>query len=67
MKQLKTREQVLADFERHGVTISGWAREHGLPRNIVQDVLCGKSRARYGKGHKAAVLLGLKDGVIAKD
>lgn len=64
MKHLKTREEVLAEFNRYGMTISGFARKHGLPRQIVHDVLHGRSKGRHGAAHKAAVLLGIKDGVI---
>lgn len=64
MKALKTREEVLAELDRCGMTISGWARKHDLPRQIVHDVLHGRSKGRHGAAHKAAVLLGIKDGVI---
>lgn len=67
MTQLKTPQEVLADFDRHGMTISGWARAHNLPRQIVHDVLHGRAKGRRGMAHKAAVLLGLKDGVIVED
>lgn len=67
MKQLKTCEEVLAEFDRYGMTISGWARKHDLPRNIVHAVLHGRIKGRSGAGHKAAVLLGVKDGVILED
>ncbi|WP_454844553.1 DNA-binding protein [Pseudomonas veronii] len=64
MKALKTREEVLVELDRCGMTISGWARKHDLPRQIVHDVLHGRSKGRHGAAHKAAVLLGIKDGVI---
>ncbi|EBU8698763.1 DNA-binding protein [Salmonella enterica] len=67
MKQLKTTSEVRADFERHGITISSWARLHNLPRQIVHDVLHGRCKGRRGMSHKAAVLLGLKDGVINEE
>ncbi|EAY2231695.1 DNA-binding protein [Salmonella enterica] len=67
MKQLKTREEILADFNRHGVTLSGWARVHNVPRQIVFDLLHGRAKGRHGMAHKAAVLLGLKDGVFIED
>lgn len=64
MEHLKTPEQVRADFERRGINVSQWAREHGLKRQAVCDVLSGKSKGKRGDAHKAAVLLGIKDGVI---
>ncbi|BAN51428.1 MULTISPECIES: DNA-binding protein [Pseudomonadaceae] len=64
MKTLRTPQQVLADFEHRGITISGWARSHGFSRDVVRSVLYGRVKGLYGSGHKVAVLLGLKDGVI---
>lgn len=64
MNQLKTREQVLQEFDQRGESISSWARAHGLPRQIVCDLLHGRVKGRRGKAHAAAVLLGLKQGVL---
>ncbi|MDD5297544.1 MAG: DNA-binding protein [Rhodocyclaceae bacterium] len=64
MSQLKTPEEVRADFERRGVNVSKWARDHGLTRQAVFDVINGKTKGKRGNAHKAAVLLGIKDGVI---
>ncbi len=61
---LKTREQVLEEFERKGVSISKWAKERGLPPSVVYGVLKDKRKARIGVSHKAAVLLGIKHGEI---
>lgn len=65
-KQLRTREQVVADFERKGISVSSWARKNNIPRSIVYGVLNGTRKARIGLGHKAAVLLGIKDGEIVE-
>lgn len=64
MKHLMTPEQVRADFERRGINVSQWAREHGLSRQAVNAVLLGRAKGKRGDVHKAAVLLGVKDGVI---
>ena len=66
-KQLRTREQVVADFERKGISVSSWARKNSIPRSIVYAVLNGTRKTRIGLGHKAAVLLGIKDGEIVED
>ena len=66
-KVLKTREEVVADFERKGISVSSWAKKHNIPRSIVYGVLNGSRKARFGLGHKAAVLLGIKDGEIVED
>lgn len=64
MNQLKSREQVLQEFDQRGESISNWARAHELPRQIVWDLLHGRAKGRRGKAHDAAVLLGLKQGVL---
>jgi gp16 family phage-associated protein len=61
---MKTTEEVRIDFERRGINVTQWARERGLPRQTVFAVLNGKTKGRRGDAHKAAVLLGIKDGVI---
>lgn len=61
---LKTREQVLAEFDLKGMSISKWAKAHGLPPSVVHGVLKGRRKARIGVSHKAAVLLGIKHGEI---
>lgn len=66
-KQLKTREEVVADFERKGISVSSWAKKHKIPRSIVYGILNGTRKARIGLGHKAAVLLGIKDGEIVEE
>lgn len=63
-KPLRTREEVLEAFKRKGLSISAWARSHGLRPNVVFGVLRGTRKDRIGQGHKAAVLLGLKDGEV---
>lgn len=64
MQPLKTAEEVRIDFERRGVNVTQWARDRGLTRQAVFAVLNGKTKGRRGDAHKAAVLLGIKDGVI---
>ncbi len=64
MSQLKSPEEVRTDFDRRGVNVSKWARNHGLTRQAVFDVISGKTKGKRGDSHKAAVLLGIKDGVI---
>lgn len=65
-KQLKTREDVLADFASKGISISKWSKDHGLPPSVVYGVLNDRRKARIGVSHKAAVLLGIKHGEIAE-
>lgn len=57
---VKTAAQVRREFEENGVAISEWARLHGFNRNVVCDLLRGRTKAKRGKAHQAAVALGLK-------
>lgn len=59
-----TREEVLDDFARKGISIRSWAIKHGLKQATVRGVLSGRLSGRIGDSHKAAVLLGIKDGEI---
>ncbi|WP_311972110.1 DNA-binding protein [Pseudomonas baltica] len=60
-----TLEQARAELDRRGVTIVDFCREHGLNKNLVSDLLHGRKKGRRGESHRAAVLLGIKDGVIS--
>ncbi|WP_423395605.1 DNA-binding protein [Burkholderia sp. LMG 21824] len=63
-QRLKTREEVLAEFDRRGMSIADWAKGHNLPATIVRGLLTGRVRGRRGAAHRAAVLLGIKEGMI---
>jgi gp16 family phage-associated protein len=63
-EKLKTREEVLADYSRKGISVSSWAKKHGLNPAVVHAVLKGSRQAGIGQNHKAAVLPGLKEGEI---
>lgn len=62
--KLKTPDEARADLVRKGVAVSVWARAHGLKIWAVRDVLRGHHQMLRGDGHKAAVLLGIKEGEI---
>lgn len=64
--KLKTREDVLKELERVGMTPASWARKHGFPQPTVANVINGKSPCRSGTTHKIAVMLGMKDGEIVE-
>ncbi|WP_448649605.1 DNA-binding protein [Pseudomonas corrugata] len=61
-----TPEQARAALDRMGVSIAEFSRQHGLNKNLVSDLLNGRIKGRRGEAHRAAVLLGIKDGVIAR-
>lgn len=63
--QLKTPEQVRAEFDRLGISVAEWSRAHAVNRQLVYEILAGKRSAfRRGQSHRIAVLLGLKHGEI---
>lgn len=65
MPQIRTPDDVRAEFKRKGVSISAWALANGFSTNLVFEVLSGRKKCVRGQAHKVAVLLGLKDGEIA--
>jgi len=60
----KTIQQVKEEFSRKGISLSSWAKENGVSKNLVYQVLKGKRQCRFGQSHKIAVLLGIKEGAI---
>jgi gp16 family phage-associated protein len=66
MHALLTPEQARADLDRKGQSIADFSRKHGLNKNLVSDLLNGRKKGKRGEAHKAAVLLGIKDGVVAQ-
>lgn len=65
MSNLKTAEQAKAEIEKSGLTIAKWAVKNGLAPSAVYSVLRGRLAGNYGDSHKAAVLLGMKEGEIS--
>lgn len=59
-----TPEQARAALDRKGMSIAEFSRLHDLNKNLVSDLLNGRRKGRRGEAHRAAVLLGIKDGVI---
>jgi gp16 family phage-associated protein len=61
---LKTIEQVRAEFGHNGISFLSWANEHHLPYDAVHAVMSGTRKGRIGIGHDVAVLLGIKAGKL---
>lgn len=59
-----TPEQAREALNHRGMSIAEFSRKHGLNKNLVSDLLNGRIKGRRGEAHRAAVLLGIKDGVI---
>lgn len=64
MPIIYTREQARKELERRGISIAEFCRAHDLNSNLVSDLLAGRKKGLRGESHRAAVLLGIKDGVI---
>lgn len=67
MSGLKTPEQAKKELKDRGISVSKWSKKHGLSAAIVLGVLNGNKKGLWGDAHKAAVLLGIKDGIIDDD
>lgn len=63
-KHLLTLDEARAEIRKRGITIRQWAAQNGLNAPIVFEVLGGRKKGNWGDAHKAAVLLGIKEGVI---
>ena len=62
--KMRTPEEVKADFIRHGLPIAEWARQHKISPKRVYDVLSRRNKGSFGEAHRAAVLLGIKEGSL---
>jgi gp16 family phage-associated protein len=62
--QVKTIEQVRAEFRACGMTQSQWCVANGFSLNVMREVMNGRSLYVYGEAHRIAVALGLKEGQI---
>ena len=60
----QARKQAREALEKRGQSAKDFAELHNLNPSTVYAVLSGQSRCRRGEAHRAAVLLGIKDGVI---
>lgn len=64
--RLRSADDVRREFDARGITVADFAREHGFKDpTVVYQVLGGHKKGRRGESHRAAVLLGLKEGVAA--
>jgi gp16 family phage-associated protein len=63
--KVSTHEDVLAEFRRRGVSVSAWARRHGVSPQLTYQILSGRKVGLRGQSHQICVLLGLKPGVVA--
>ncbi len=60
----QARQNARDALDRRGLSVQEFAKHHLLNPSTVYAVLNGQSQGRRGEAHRAAVLLGIKDGVI---
>lgn len=65
-KALRTRDEVIEEFARKGISVRSWAIANGVNPAVVHALLKGRLTGRIGESHKAAVLLGIKHGEIVR-
>ena len=63
---VKSPDEVRAEFKRKGISISQWATANGISVLLVYQLLSGRRKGGRGESHRAAVLLGMKDGEIVE-
>jgi len=61
---LKTPAEAVADLRKRGLSIALWASRNRVSKLVAYSVLNGRNRGTLGEGHRAAVLLGIKEGII---
>lgn len=57
-----TPDQAREKLDRVGMSIAEFCRRHDLNKSLVSDLLNGRKKGRRGEAHRAAVLLGIKNG-----
>ncbi|GLO54790.1 hypothetical protein PPUJ20066_08260 [Pseudomonas putida] len=58
----QARQAARKRLELRGISVKDFAIEHGLHPSTVYAVLNGQKKCLRGEAHRAAVLLGIKDG-----
>jgi len=66
MHATRTPAQAKAWLDEQGKSIKDFADENDLDPATTYQVLAGTKKGRRGEAHKAAVLLGIKEGVVAQ-
>lgn len=61
---LRTRQEAKAWLLQQRLSIAEWARAHNLQPQTVHSLLNGHHAGARGASHDAAVLLGMKVGVV---
>lgn len=64
MEPTRTAKEIKEELARKGKTIADLSREHGLRLSVVYDLIYGRTQGARGESHRAAVILGLKQGEL---
>lgn len=62
----QARKAARERLEAGGVSVQEFAKLHEIHPSTVYAVLSGQQKCRRGDAHRAAVLLGIKEGVVAQ-
>ena len=60
----QARQEAREQLGRLGITTKEWAEQHRFNPSTVYAVLNGQKKCLRGEAHRAAVLLGIKEGAI---
>ncbi|MEE3912487.1 DNA-binding protein [Pseudomonas viridiflava] len=63
MNMLKSPQEAKLWLRAQGISVTEFARDHGLDLGTTYQVLAGRKKGLRGKAHKAAIALGIKAGV----
>lgn len=66
-RKMLSAQEVKVNLDKNGMSIRSWAIKNGFTPSLVSGVLSGRIGCRFGKSHKIAVLLGIKEGEIVGD
>jgi gp16 family phage-associated protein len=61
MQKPATPESLKKSLDAQGITLAEFARQRGVDYQIAVQLVNGFTKGRYGKAHKAAIKLGLKE------
>lgn len=62
----QAREDARKRLAAIGISAKEWAEQNELTPSTVYAVLNGQKKCLRGQAHRAAVLLGIKEGVVAQ-
>lgn len=66
--KLRSADEVKKDFARKGISPRSWAIANDIKPFVVYQLLAGTAQGTRGESHRAAVLLGMKEGeIVAPD